>query len=112
MLVLCFLMLGSFLHVGLVWELADFFNGIMVIPNVIALLALSGLVTKVLKDYEGKFLVGETPEYGALSPSRGEPIDLAPENEGERRRFRLRRRNRHVNLDEMDQLKEEGLDRF
>ena len=111
-LVLCFLMLGSFLHVGLVWELADFFNGIMVIPNVIALLALSGLVTKVLKDYEGKFLVGETPEYGALSPSRGEPIDLAPENEGERRRFRLRRRNRHVNLDEMDQLKEEGLDRF
>ena len=113
MLVLCFLMLGSFLHVSLVWELADFFNGIMVIPNVIALLGLSGLVAKVLKDYEGKFLVGETPEYGALSPSRGEPIDLEPPaQDGQRRRFRLRRRNRHVNLDEMDQLKEEGLDRF
>lgn len=112
-LVLCFLMLGSFLHVSLVWELADFFNGIMVIPNVIALLGLSGLVAKVLKDYEGKFLVGETPEYGALSLSRGEPIDLEPPaQDGQRRRFRLRRRNRHVNLDEMDQLKEEGLDRF
>ena len=81
--------------------------------NVIALLGLSGLVAKVLKDYEGKFLVGETPEYGALSPSRGEPIDLEPSaQDGQRRRFRLRRRNRHVNLDEMDQLKEEGLDRF
>ena len=117
-LVLCFLMLGSFLLVGLVWELADFFNGIMVIPNVIALLALSGLVTKVLNDYEGKFLTGETPEYGALSPSKGEPFDLEPAPEFDengmpvRRRFQLRRRRRHVNTDEMEQLKEEGLDRF
>lgn len=115
-LVLCFLMLGSFLQVGLVWELADFFNGIMVIPNVITLIALSGLVAKVLGDYEGKFLVGETPEFGALSPSRGEPTDIEPqitEEEGaQHRRFHLRRRRRHVNLDEMEQLKEEGLDRF
>ena len=70
MLVLCFLMLGSFLHVTLVWELADFFNGIMVIPNVIALLALSGLVAKVLKDYDTKFMLGETPEYLSRSNPR------------------------------------------
>lgn len=111
-LVLCFLMLGSFLHVGLVWELADFFNGIMVIPNVLALLALSGLVAKALKDYEGKFLTGEVPEFGARSPSHGEPFDLESEEPRRRRGFRLRRRNRKVNLEEMDQLKEEGLDRF
>ena len=116
-LVLCFLMLGSFLHVTLVWELADFFNGIMVIPNVIALLALSGLVAKVLKDYDTKFMLGETPEYGALSPSGGEPFSLEPSPRKGRRFSRLKLRLRRkktppVNLDEMDQLKERGLDRF
>ena len=115
-LVLCFLMLGSFLHVTLVWELADFFNGIMVIPNVIALLALSGLVAKVLKDYDTKFMLGETPEYGALSPSGGEPFSLEPSPRKGRRFSRLKLRLRRkktppVNLDEMDQLKERGLDR-
>ncbi len=116
-LVLCFLMLGSFLHVTLVWELADFFNGIMVIPNVIALLALSGLVAKVLKDYDTKFMLGETPEYGALSPSGGEPFSLEPSPRKGRRFSRLKLRLRRkktppVNLDEMDQLKERRLDRF
>ena len=37
------------LKVDLVWELADFFNGLMVIPNVIALLALSGVVVAINK---------------------------------------------------------------
>lgn len=39
-----FIFLGSILKVSLVWELADFFNYLMVIPNVIALVALSSLV--------------------------------------------------------------------
>ena len=34
--------------------MVDFFNGIMVIPNLIALLLLSGVVAKVLKDYNNK----------------------------------------------------------
>ena len=38
------------LKVELVWELADFFNGLMVIPNVLALLALSGIVVKISKN--------------------------------------------------------------
>ncbi len=38
---LIFIVLGSFLSSDLVWELADFFNYLMVIPNVIALIALS-----------------------------------------------------------------------
>ena len=32
------------LKVDLVWALSDLFNGLMVIPNLLALLALSGLV--------------------------------------------------------------------
>ena len=70
-LVLCFLMLGSFLHVTLVWELADLFNGLMVIPNVIALIGLSKLVEKALKDYEQNFTTGGVPLFGANAPDGG-----------------------------------------
>lgn len=45
-LALIFLVLGSCLSNDLVWELADMFNQLMVIPNAIALLALSGIVVK------------------------------------------------------------------
>jgi len=54
LLVVAFIFLGSLLKIDLVWELVDFFNGIMVIPNLIALLLLSGVVAKVLKDYNKK----------------------------------------------------------
>lgn len=53
-LVVCFIVLGATLKVDLVWELADTFNGIMVIPNLIALIALSSVVKDILNDYEGK----------------------------------------------------------
>ena len=49
-LVIVFIVVGSTLKVNLVWELADFFNGLMVIPNLIALLALSGLVARIAKE--------------------------------------------------------------
>ena len=41
-----FIFLGSCLKNDLVWELTDFFNYLMVLPNVIALFALSKIVTK------------------------------------------------------------------
>ena len=43
-LALGFIFLGSCLSNDLVWELTDMFNQLMVIPNVIALIALSSLV--------------------------------------------------------------------
>lgn len=45
-----FIFLGSCLSNDLVWELTDMFNFIMVIPNVIALIALSSLVVAASKD--------------------------------------------------------------
>ena len=63
-IVLCFLMMGSFLKVTLVWELADMFNGLMVIPNIIAVIGLYKLVTRACADYEDKFLRGEKPAFG------------------------------------------------
>ena len=44
-----FVVLGSLLQNDLVWELTDMFNNIMVLPNVIALVALSSLVVKSAK---------------------------------------------------------------
>lgn len=45
-----FIFLGSCLSNDLVWELADLFNQLMVVPNVIALLVLSSLVVASLHD--------------------------------------------------------------
>ncbi len=47
-----FIVLGGALKVDLVWELSDFFNLLMVLPNLIGLLAVGGIVTKLLKEYE------------------------------------------------------------
>ncbi len=53
-IVLGFIVLGSFLSVDIVWKLADMFNGFMVLPNIIALFALSPIVIKCLNEYEGR----------------------------------------------------------
>ncbi len=49
-----FTFLGSCLSNDLVWELTDMFNQLMVIPNALALLALSGIVSKACKDAKKK----------------------------------------------------------
>ena len=51
LLVVLFIVIGSSLKVNLVWSLADFFNGLMVIPNALALLALGGIVMRICKTY-------------------------------------------------------------
>ncbi|MGL4252968.1 MAG: alanine:cation symporter family protein, partial [Fusobacteriaceae bacterium] len=50
--VMGFIILGSILKVGLVWELSDVFNALMVFPNLIALLALQSIVKKNMDEYE------------------------------------------------------------
>jgi len=49
-----FIFMGSILSNDLVWELADMFNQLMVLPNAIALIALSGFVAKTAKAHDGK----------------------------------------------------------
>lgn len=51
-LVSVFVGVGCALKVDLVWSLADLFNGLMVIPNILALLLLGGVVTKLTRDWE------------------------------------------------------------
>lgn len=51
-IVIIFVMLGANLKVDLVWNLSDMFNGLMVLPNLIALLPCIGIVVKKTKEYE------------------------------------------------------------
>ena len=53
-IVLIFIVVGSTQKVSLVWELSDFFNGMMVIPNALALLALTGVVIASSRKYDKK----------------------------------------------------------
>ena len=46
-IVVVFILVGSTLKVDLVWAMADFFNGLMAVPNLLALLALSGVVVAI-----------------------------------------------------------------
>lgn len=46
---------GATMNLGLMWSIAETFNGLMVIPNLIAVFLLSGVVVKMVKDYfDGK----------------------------------------------------------
>ena len=49
-IVVLFILVGSTLKVDLVWAMADFFNGLMAVPNLLALLALSGVVAAIDKE--------------------------------------------------------------
>lgn len=55
--------LGSLAQVDLVWNMADCFNSLMVVPNIIGLLALSGMIKKVHDDYFNNFLPGKNSEF-------------------------------------------------
>ena len=45
------IVVGATTSLNLAWDVADTFNGLMAIPNFIALFALSGVVAKLTKDY-------------------------------------------------------------
>ena len=50
---------GSVASLGVVWDIADTLNGLMAIPNFIALFALSGVVAKLTKEHFEKVKKGE-----------------------------------------------------
>ena len=48
---------GATMDLGMLWSIAETFNGLMAIPNLIAVFLLSGVVVKMVKEYfetEGK----------------------------------------------------------
>ena len=50
---------GAVMGDNLAWDLADTFNGLMMIPNLIGVIALSGLVMKITKNYVDRRIKGK-----------------------------------------------------
>lgn len=46
---------GAAIPLELVWNLSDIANGLMALPNLFALICLSGVVSEILKDYEKRY---------------------------------------------------------
>lgn len=61
--VLVFIFIGSISNISIVWELADLFNGLMVIPNIIGILFLIKEVKELENDYTNQLETGERLKY-------------------------------------------------
>ncbi len=65
---------GAVMGDNLAWDLADTFNGLMMIPNLIGVIALSGVVAKITKNYVNRTFHGSTekPMYSAFPDVQAE----------------------------------------
>ena len=54
--------IGPYMTISAVWGIADIFNGLMAIPNMIALLALSGVITRETRSYFERLRRGEVAD--------------------------------------------------
>ena len=63
-----FIVVGATMDLSLAWDLSDTFNGMMAIPNLIGVIALSGTVMKITKNYVDRKLRGKNvkPMLSAL----------------------------------------------
>ena len=61
-MVLALVACGAFIKLDVIWVLADIVNGLMAIPNLIALIALSGVIVAETKKYLDARAQGEGRE--------------------------------------------------
>lgn len=61
---ICIIYFGCTASLDLVWDISDTFNGLMSIPNLIAITLLSGEVVKLTKEYIERVKSGKETEYG------------------------------------------------
>ena len=54
-----FILVGATMDLTLAWDLSDTFNGLMAIPNLIGVLALSGTVMKITQNYIDRKIKGK-----------------------------------------------------
>ncbi len=61
--VLAMVMFGAVAKIGLVWDMADASMGLMAVVNLVALVLLSGLAVRVIKDYQNQLAQGKVPTF-------------------------------------------------
>ncbi len=52
----CGIFIGSVAELKLIWNFADILNGLMAIPNIVAVLLLSGTIAMETRKYAGKHI--------------------------------------------------------
>ena len=52
-------MLGAVMTSSLAWDISDTFNGLMMFPNLIGVVALAPLVVKITKNYIARHIKNE-----------------------------------------------------
>ena len=74
---------GAVMGDNLAWDLADTFNGLMMIPNLIGVIALSGIVAKITKNYVDRHLRGlqVEPMYSAFPDVQADEESAPPTDE-------------------------------
>ena len=77
---------GPYMTVAAVWDIADIFNGLMAIPNLIALVLLSGVVVRETRSYFRRFPSARAAAEGtgdnAAPPAEETGENAAPPAEG------------------------------
>ena len=58
----CMTVVGATMKLGLAWDLSDTFNGLMMIPNLIGVLVLSGTVVDITRNYFDRRVKGKDIE--------------------------------------------------
>ena len=53
---ICGIFIGSLAELNLIWNIADILNGLMAVPNIVAILLLSGTIALETKKYAGKHI--------------------------------------------------------
>ena len=74
---------GAVMGDNLAWDLADTFNGLMMIPNLIGVIAMSGVVAKITKNYIDRHIRGlqVEPMYSAFPDVQKDEEDAPPTDE-------------------------------
>ena len=57
-----FIVVGATMSLDLAWEIADTLNALMAIPNLIGVLALSGIVIKITRNYVRRNITKVAPD--------------------------------------------------
>ena len=76
-----FIVVGATLNLGLVWDIADTLNGLMALPNLIAVLSLSGIVIKITKNYTERRLKKDKNEAQKIKPMLSAFEEIQKEHE-------------------------------
>lgn len=77
------ILMGALLTSSLAWDISDTFNGLMMLPNLIGVLACSGIVIKITKNYKDRKFRNKDvePMISAFPEVQAEQVKLLNDNQ-------------------------------